>query len=415
MKVTTAYQHVQSLRRCWAGGAALLCLPLLASAVPRISPLPENEWSDLHREIVATAPGGRKTNAVATYLNHPALARNILPFEDYISGHSALPARDRELLILRTAWLCRSNYVWAQRAAEARRSGITDEELARIAHGPRAPGWQPLETALLLAADELHVDSFISDDTWSILAAHYTNEQLADLVFTVGEFTMISGTVNSIGVEIEPDIMERMPYGIPYTTAAQWTNQRLIGKGPRLAPIEREQWTPEIRRLLDPSGSGGQVANVYGTYVHSLRMDLLRRRVSEHIRGETTLSGWHREVLLIRIGVLCRSEYEWAAHSRAGRRLGMDDADIERIVAGPDHPNDDPVEQALLTATDELFRDDVVSDETWAALAGALDTNQLLDMLIAIGGYRMFSMAINTFGVQLDPNMTNLRFPPHLR
>jgi alkylhydroperoxidase family enzyme len=91
----------------------------------------------------------------------------------------------------------------------------------------------------------------------------------------------------------------------------------------------------------------------------------------------------------------------------------MSDADLARIVAGPEHPNDDPVEQALLRATDEIYRDDVVSDETWDALAAVLDTEQLLDVLIAIGGYRMFSMAINTFGVQLDPNPA--RFPPQLR
>ncbi len=408
-------QTVSALRgRPLFTGLAALLLPLAAVAQPRISPLPENEWDDLHREIVASVPGGA-TNAIATYLHHPTLARNILPFERYISTDSALPARHRELVMLRTAWLCRSAYFWAQRAAAARHAGITDDELARIAHGPDAAGWEPFEATLLLAADELHVDSFISDATWSALAAHYTNEQLVDLVFTVGEATMIAGTVNSLRVQIDPEMDDRLPSGIPYTTPAKWTNERLIGKAPRITPLERDQWTPEMRRLLDPNDSGNRVANVYGTYVHSLRMDLLRRRVSEHIRDATTLSAWHREVLLIRIGVLCRSEYEWAAHSRVGRRIGMEDADIERIVAGPDHPNDDPVEQALLRATDELYRDDLVSDETWARLADAFDTPQLLDVLTAIGGYRMFSMAISTFGVQLDPNMMDARFPPHLR
>ena len=113
----------------------------------------------------------------------------------------------------------------------------------------------------------------------------------------------------------------------------------------------------------------------------------------------------------MRIGVLCRSEYEWAAHSRSGRRAGMTDADVARIVAGPDSGGGDPIETALLRATDELYRDDRVSDETWGALAKALDTKQLLDMLIAVGGYRATSMAINSAGVQLDANMANFQFP----
>ena len=116
----------------------------------------------------------------------------------------------------------------------------------------------------------------------------------------------------------------------------------------------------------------------------------------------------------MRIGVLCRSEYEWAAHSRLGRRAGMTDADVDRIVAGPDSGGGDPVETAMLRATDELYRDDVVSADTWATLAKALDTKQLLDMLVAVGGYRAVSMAINSAGVQLDPNMADFRFPPGL-
>ena len=118
----------------------------------------------------------------------------------------------------------------------------------------------------------------------------------------------------------------------------------------------------------------------------------------------------------MRIGVLCRSEYEWAAHSRLGRRAGMmTDADVARIIAGPDAGGGDPLETALLRATDELYRDVRVSDDTWAALAKGLDTKQLLDVLIAVGGYRSASMAINSAGVQLDANMADFRFPPSLR
>jgi alkylhydroperoxidase family enzyme len=376
--------------------------------------VPESAWSDTQREIAESAPGG-SANLIATYLHHPVLTRNLLPFERYISSESSLPARHRELLILRTAWLTRSDYIWAHRAEPAQAAGIPAEQRLRIAHGPDAPGWSAFEAALLRAVDELHVDYFIAADTWSALAATYTSEQLVDLVFTVGEFTMIAGTVNSLRVDIESGLDERRPYGVPYRVAAQWTNERLIDKQARIEPIEREQWTPEIRRVLDPNDAGRPVANVYGTYIHSIGMDIPRRRVSEHIRNDTTLSARQVEVLLIRVGVLGRSEYEWAVHSRAGRRVGMDDAAIERLVAGPGHPNDDPVELALMRATDELYRDDYVSDETWAMLTDAFDPPQLLDVLTAIGGYRMFAMAINTFGVQLDPNMMEARFPPHLR
>ena len=401
--------------RAWtllAGGVAIAATAS-TFAQPRLAPLTASRLDQEQSEIVRDMPKPL-TNAVATYLHNPTLTRNLLPFERFISSESSLPARDRELVILRTAWLCRSGYVWAHHADAARSAGFSDDELVRIAIGPEAPGWSAVEAAVLMAADELHVDSFISDATWSRLAAHYSNEQLADLVFTAAEFTMIAGTVNSLRIEIEPGLEDRLPGGIPYRSAARWTNVRLIGGQPRLAPLQRGQWTPEMRRLLDPRETGRNVANVYKTYIYSFAMDVLRRNVSEHIRDETTLSDRQREILLLRIGVLCRSEYEWAAHSRIGRAVGLTDEDIDRIVIGP-NDGDADVEHFLLRAADELFRDDFVTDETWAALAEAFDERQLLDILTAVGGYRMFSMAINTFGVQLDANMSDARFPPHLR
>ena len=120
------------------------------------------------------------------------------------------------------------------------------------------------------------------------------------------------------------------------------------------------------------------------------------------------------DVLLMRIGILCRSEYEYAAHHRVGRRAGMTDADIARILNGPGSGGD-PIEDALLRATGELHDRELISAETWATLAAAFDTRQLFDVLIAVGGYRSTSMLINTAGVQLDDNMADFRFPPSLR
>jgi peptidoglycan hydrolase-like protein with peptidoglycan-binding domain len=93
----------------------------------------------------------------------------------------------------------------------------------------------------------------------------------------------------------------------------------------------------------------------------------------------------------------------------------MTDADVARIVNGPDTGGGDPLELALIRATDDLYRDDTVSDATWSALSRSLDTRQLLDVLIAVGGYRSTSMAINSAGVQLDANMADFRFPSSLR
>jgi alkylhydroperoxidase family enzyme len=396
--------------------ATLIAQAPSQAAGPRMAPIPENQRSAEQKALAERFASSAIPNAVATYLNHPLLAEHILPFEHYVSNDSGLPPRDRSLLILRTAWLTRSEYLWAHRVDAARQAGVTTDELRRIAEGPGANRWDAFDATLLRAADELHVDSFVSDATWQALSAHYDTNQLVDLVDTVGTLTMHAGAFNSLGLELEPGLLQRLPTGIPHVAAATRTNVRMLGREPRIPPLEPKDWTPEQRKRFDPNGTGQRAANVFVTFVRNPPADRLRGPINQHILNSTTLSVRQRETLLMRIGVLCRSEYEWAAHSRLGRRAGgMTDADVARIVAGPDSGGGDPLELALIRATDELYRDDRVSDETWAALAKGLDTKQLLDVLIAVGGYRATSMAINSAGVQLDANMADFRFPESLR
>jgi len=403
------------------GCALLVTLATLAiqvssqAAGPRVAPVPEGQQTDQQRTLATRfAPSGIP-NAVATYLHHPALAEHILPFEHYASSDSGLPARDRSLLVLRTAWLTRSDYLWSHRVSAARQAGLTTDELRRIAEGPNAPRWDRFDAALLRAADELHVDSFVSDATWQALRAQYDINQMVDVVDTVGTLTMHAGAINSLGVEIEAGLPQRLPTGVPVTASATRTNIRLLGREPRIPPLEPKDWTPEQRKRFDPNGTGQRAANVFVTFVRNPPADRLRGPINQHILNGTTLSVRQRETLLMRIGVLCRSEYEWAAHSRLGRRAGMTDADVARIIAGPQAAGGDPLETALLHATDELYLNDRISDETWNALARSLDTKQMLDVLIAVGGYRATSMAINSAGVQLDANMADFRFPTSLR
>jgi 4-carboxymuconolactone decarboxylase len=398
------------MRFAAAAAMAVLLLQVHGSGVqPRIAPVPDSQWTEDQRALAAKfGDAGVPSNDLRTYLHHPVLAKNIMPFERYISNESTLPARHRELLILRTAWLCRSEYVWAHHAGVARKAGIGHDELVNIARGADARGWDPFEATLLRAADQLHASAFVDDATWSLLSAKYDTRGLMDAVFTVAEFTMVAGTVNSAGVQIEPGLKDRFPVDIRRPDVTTRNDERLIGKRARITPLDPSEWSPDVRQWLDRSGSGRPVAAIYRTYARHLAMDQPRTLVSEHIRQTSTLSPRVRELLIMRIGWLCRSEYEWAAHAPAGRRTGMTEADVQRIIAGPD-AGGNAVDVALLRAVDELHRDDVVSDETWKALSTNFDTKQLLDVLITTGGYRMVSMALNSFGVQLEPGAE--RFP----
>jgi alkylhydroperoxidase family enzyme len=369
----------------------------------RIRPLPA-------REVLAIFPGA-VTNDLATFLIHPDLVKGVLPFANYIANDSTLTPRHRSLLILRTAWLANADYLWARHSHAATVAGLTAGEMTRIAHGPDAAGWDAFEATLLRAADELHRTSFISDDTWKALDARYDTHALMDAVFTVAEFTMLAGTMNSLGVPIDEEFVLRMPTDIarPRILSREGNPRGHVPlASPRIPPLAPAQFTPDVRQMLDPSGSGRPVAAVYRTFAQHPKLYPPRQVLSEYIRLKATLPPRVREMLILRIGYLCGSEYEWAAHARAGRAAGLTPDEIRMLAVGPDG-GWSRADAAVVRAVDELFAGDEVSGGTWGTLAETFNRQQLLDLLITTGGYRMVSMALNTFGVPLEPGSE--RFP----
>jgi alkylhydroperoxidase family enzyme len=123
-----------------------------------------------------------------------------------VLGKSTLPARGRELAILRVGWLCRAGYEWGQHVRIARATGLSDAEIERVAAGPDAPGWSPAESALLRAVDELHADAFVGDAAWQALTRHYDVRQILDLIFAVGQYRLVSMALNTLGVQLDPGV-----------------------------------------------------------------------------------------------------------------------------------------------------------------------------------------------------------------
>jgi len=170
---------------------------------PRIEPLAEDALPD---EARVNMGGGPTLNIFRTLAHHPGLMKRWLVFGNHVLGKSTLPAREREIVILRIGWLCGSGYEWGQHVVIGKAVGLTDDDVARIAEGPDAPGWSGLERALLRATDELRADAFIRDETWAELAEHYDTQQLMDLVFAVGQYQLVSMALNSFGVQPEPGL-----------------------------------------------------------------------------------------------------------------------------------------------------------------------------------------------------------------
>jgi alkylhydroperoxidase family enzyme len=145
-------------------------------------------------------------NIFRTLAHHPKLLKRWTVFGNHVLFKSTLPPRERELIILRIGWLCRSEYEFGQHTRIGRQAGLTEEEICRIAIGPDAKGWSESDADLLRATDELHHDSRVSDATWKRLAARWNTQQMLDILFAVGQYTLVSMVLNSAGVQLDPGV-----------------------------------------------------------------------------------------------------------------------------------------------------------------------------------------------------------------
>ena len=208
--------------------SGLLVVTMSAAGTPkgdlamRIRPLEISEWSPKILEKLAgmtrSAPPktevrgedrswkeGRALPAMLkTVAHHPELMDPFLDFSTVIAQRGALTRRDSELLAMRAAWNCQSDFEWGHHLEYALEAGFSREEIARIPIGPSAKEWSDSERALLEAADELHARQNVSDEVWRKLDGFYSDKQLVEILFVVGQYTMLSMFVNSSGVELEP-------------------------------------------------------------------------------------------------------------------------------------------------------------------------------------------------------------------
>lgn len=178
---------------------------------PRVQPLPAEERDDQTRQMLEGLNVGRprELNIFATLARHPRLLNRWSAFGGTLLLRGEVPPRERELLILRTAWNCQADYEWGQHTAIGRAAGLTDDEIARVAH-PEHTAFEGFDGVLITAADELHREAVISDTTWSALAERYNERQLIEVCMLVGQYHLVAFTLNSLGVEREPGV-EALP------------------------------------------------------------------------------------------------------------------------------------------------------------------------------------------------------------
>jgi 4-carboxymuconolactone decarboxylase len=181
---------------------------------------------------------------------------------------------------------------------------------------------------------------------------------------------------------------------------------------PRIPPRPTDDWDEQVDEALAalrPPGSSRQPgdrpsSNIIGIFSWHPALARGFFGFNSHL-FHSTLTKRDRELATVRIAWLRRGEYEWAQHVRMAKSAGLSDEQVDAIMTGPDSPAWDTRDAALLRSVDEIAADRYVSDQTWKQLSEHFDRQQLMDLVFTIGAYDLLAMAMNTFGLQLDPGL----------
>jgi 4-carboxymuconolactone decarboxylase len=367
---------------------------------PRVQPIGKDGRSAAQEKMLSGRPD---YNIFKTLAHNPQLYARWSPLGQYLLNGSTLPARDREIVILRMGWLCQAPYEWSQHARIAKSSAdMSEAEVHGVAEGTSSPGWTDFERSLIKMVDELRYEGQISDSTWTALRARYSREQTLDALYTAGQYQLVSMALNSLGVQLDPILEDRMPTDAPLPSPAARPHVALLSK-PRVEAVPLADMTPEQRALVAAQIGDGKLPNLYATLVVHAALYGPRLRFGSYLQRESQLSARARELLILRTAWSSNSAYEWSHHAIFAHAAGLSDVEIARVAQAPIDKHWGEADRALLEATDELRREAFISDATWRNLARHYDTQKMIEIIFTVGGYAMTAMAINSLGIQLEP------------
>jgi 4-carboxymuconolactone decarboxylase len=152
--------------------------------------------------IVASDKEGT-LNIFLTLAHNEGLSKAFRRLGAHLLTGGVLPAREREIVILRVGWRCGSEYEFGQHNVIGTSMGLTGDEVARLAdcgHGE----WDEDDRALVALADELCATDIVSAETWQVLSQRWSSAELLELLVLAGFYRMVSGMLNSVGVALEP-------------------------------------------------------------------------------------------------------------------------------------------------------------------------------------------------------------------
>lgn len=171
--------------------------------MPPTIPLPDD--ADLDSEILEILSKLPPLHVFRMMANAPASFRPLVEFAFSLLAKSAFDARKREIAVLRVAHVTRASYEWFQHAIVAKRVGVTDQEIEKIAVDGPVTGLDEEGNLLCRVADEISNEVRLGDEALQQILDRYGTREATELILCVSYFNMLSRFLESTRVALEEE------------------------------------------------------------------------------------------------------------------------------------------------------------------------------------------------------------------
>lgn len=171
-------------------------------SAPRIALVASAEMNEEQRSLMTDKQS--ELSLFQLLARHPEVLRRVKAVGSFANRDCDLPAKDRELMILRMAWRYNSEFEWGQHYQQAIEAGWTAEECERLKDVSVSGDWDEWASALLSATDGLLDQAMIPTAAWNVLRTRYSEEMMLELIIFFGHYTMVSMFANTFGLGLAP-------------------------------------------------------------------------------------------------------------------------------------------------------------------------------------------------------------------
>ncbi len=375
----------------------------------RITPMVREELSDEARKILDLWSGGRKEpkNIFKVYFKNEVLNNNWSIMAGHLFFKNSLTSRQREIIVLRITWRCRSDYEFINHLEIARnRNLMSEDEMLDLTRDTQLLSWSREEAALVSATNEIAETTEMSDETWDTLNETLSIPQIMDVVMTVGGYTLNSMACNSLTVDIDTE-HSRDP-GLTPSAEGPVAIERVASKTsttPRIQTLKPEALSKDVAEQVSKALNVSTERNRVLTLAHHPLLLEDWAPISTYVEDNSNLIAADADLIILRAFWKYGVAYGFTHAAQRAVTRGLNQDMVDAIAFGSGSEVFDTKHKLLLDAVDQLVDGIFIQDDLWTQLREHYSELDLMDVVFTTGNSYIKSIFLKTFRVQLEADL----------